>query len=92
MYDWRISAECRTVDPELFFPVGKSGPALADRGEAFDLCARCPVASLCLTDALEVIHPSDGIFGGYDLAPERVHLPRSGAALLRRAKRVAATG
>ena len=26
--DWRDSAACLTVDPELFFPVGNTGPAV----------------------------------------------------------------
>ena len=32
--DWRDQAACLTVDPELFFPVGNTGPALAQLEEA----------------------------------------------------------
>ena len=29
LMDWRSQAACLTVDPELFFPVGNTGPAIA---------------------------------------------------------------
>jgi len=61
--DWRHKAECRTEDPELFFPVGNSGPALLQISEAKAVCRRCPVASQCLTWALESGQDA-GIWGG----------------------------
>ena len=32
--DWRSKAACLTVDPELFFPIGNTGPAIAQAAEA----------------------------------------------------------
>jgi len=51
--DWRHKAVCRDEDPELFFPVGNSGPALAQVADAKLVCARCPVTTECLTWALD---------------------------------------
>jgi WhiB family redox-sensing transcriptional regulator len=50
--DWRHRAICRDEDPELFFPVGTSGPALLQIAEAKSVCRRCPVVSECLDHAL----------------------------------------
>ncbi|WP_075743815.1 WhiB family transcriptional regulator [Actinoalloteichus sp. GBA129-24] len=44
---------CRDEDPELFFPVGSTGPALDQIDEAKAVCRRCPVSSECLSWALE---------------------------------------
>jgi len=61
--DWRHRAICRDEDPELFFPVGTSGPAVAQIQEAKAVCARCPVASECLAWALESGQDA-GVWGG----------------------------
>lgn len=50
--DWRHRAVCHDQEPELFFPVGTSGPALLQIAEAKSVCRRCPVVSECLTWAL----------------------------------------
>lgn len=63
MTDWRHYAVCRDVDPELFFPVGTSGPALVQTAEAKAVCARCPVVSECLTWALAAGQDA-GVWGG----------------------------
>ena len=60
--DWRHFAECREEDPELFFPVGTSGPALQQIAEAKAVCHRCPVSAECLRWALAT--GQVGIWGG----------------------------
>ena len=39
--DWRHRAACRDEDPELFFPIGNTGPALLQIEEARAVCRRC---------------------------------------------------
>jgi WhiB family redox-sensing transcriptional regulator len=51
--DWRHRAICRDEDPELFFPIGNTGPALLQIEQAKAVCRRCPVVQECLTWALE---------------------------------------
>lgn len=62
---WRQRAACRApgVDPELFFPVGESGPALSKVAAARRVCGRCPIQAGCLAWALRSGEP-DGIWGG----------------------------
>lgn len=61
--DWRHHAACRGADPELFFPVGTSGPALQQITEAQAVCRRCPVSGECLAWALETGQDA-GVWGG----------------------------
>ena len=56
-------AVCRDEDPELFFPVGNSGPALAQIADAKLVCNRCPVTTECLSWALNTGQDS-GVWGG----------------------------
>lgn len=61
--DWRHEAVCRNEDPELFFPVGSSGPALAQIARAKVVCSRCPVTLQCLSWAIETGQDA-GVWGG----------------------------
>lgn len=61
--DWRHRAACWGEDPEDFFPVGNSGPALLQTAEAKSVCRRCPVVSECLNWALETGQDA-GVWGG----------------------------
>lgn len=63
MTNWRARALCRDEDPELFFPIGTSGPALFQVAEAKAVCARCPVRTRCLAEALET-GQDYGVWGG----------------------------
>ena len=61
--DWRDDAACRDADPELFFPIGTTGPALRQVQDAIRICQACLVRPQCLAWALE--HGiTDGIWGG----------------------------
>ena len=61
--DWRHIAACREVDPELFFPIGNSGPALLQIEEAKQVCRRCKVLDDCLRWAIDSGQDA-GVWGG----------------------------
>jgi WhiB family redox-sensing transcriptional regulator len=61
--DWRHRAACRDEDPELFFPIGNTGPALLQTEEAKQVCRRCPVIGECLNFALSSSQ-DHGVWGG----------------------------
>ncbi|MEH0580876.1 MULTISPECIES: WhiB family transcriptional regulator [Streptomyces] len=63
MDDWRQHAACRHEDPDLFFPIGTSGPALLQTEQAKAVCRRCPVRESCLEWAMET-DQTLGVWGG----------------------------
>jgi len=77
---WMEDAACREpgVDPELFFPVSESGPAVRQVAAARAVCGRCPVQAPCRDWALRAGEPA-GIWGGTTPEERRVlrrRLPR----------------
>ena len=61
--DWRHSALCRDEDPELFFPIGTTGPAAVQVEQAKVVCRRCTVVGDCLSWAMETGQDT-GVWGG----------------------------
>lgn len=51
--DWRHQAACRNEDPELFWPIGNTGPALLQIEDAKSVCRRCDSVDACLQWALD---------------------------------------
>jgi WhiB family redox-sensing transcriptional regulator len=60
--DWREKASCRSVDPDLFFPVGTTGLALDQIEQAKAVCRACPAQAPCLEFALSTNQES-GVWG-----------------------------
>jgi len=84
MTDWRHEAACLEEDPELFFPIGNTGPAIQQIEEAKAVCHRCEVAETCLNWALETRQDA-GIWGG--MAEDERHALKRKNARARRAER-----
>ena len=61
--DWRDRAACLDEDPELFFPIGNTGPAIVQIEQAKAVCRRCDVIDTCLQWALETGQDA-GVWGG----------------------------
>ncbi|MFC4335828.1 WhiB family transcriptional regulator [Salininema proteolyticum] len=75
--DWRHEAICRDEDPELFFPIGDSGPALSQVELAKSVCNRCPVRESCLEWALATGQDA-GVWGGLSELERRALKQRDG--------------
>lgn len=80
--DWRHKAACLTEDPELFFPIGNTGPAIAQIEQAKAVCASCSVCDPCLKWAMES-NQDAGVWGG--MSEEERRSMKRRAARARRA-------
>jgi WhiB family redox-sensing transcriptional regulator len=77
--DWRADALCGggKEDPELFFPIGTSGPAMLQTEQAKAVCRRCTVTAACLEWALET-GQDFGVWGGMSEDERRAVKRRGG--------------
>jgi len=80
--EWRRHAACRDTDPDLFFPVGTTGPAIEQIENAKAVCKQCDAQADCLEFALATNQDS-GIWGGTS-EEERRKLRKQYAARQRR--------
>jgi WhiB family redox-sensing transcriptional regulator len=81
--DWRDVAACRDTSPDLFFPVGTTGPAVDQIATAKAVCRQCDVQAECLEYAL-VTNQDTGVWGGTS-EEERKKLRRAWVARQRKA-------
>ncbi len=84
---WRDDATCRDLDPELFFPVGVTGPAVDQIDIAKSFCGRCTVRANCLEFAITT-NQEYGVWGGTTEDERRV-LRREWRADVRRQRALA---
>ena len=80
--DWRVDAACRDTDPDLFFPVGTTGPAIEQIASAKAVCGECDAQAECLEFALATNQDS-GVWGGTS-EEERRKLRRAWVAAQRK--------
>lgn len=80
--DWRHRAACLSRDPELFFPVGNTGPALQQIEEAKKVCVQCNVREQCLSWALDA-GQDHGVWGGMGEDERRAIKRRAARSRLR---------
>jgi WhiB family redox-sensing transcriptional regulator len=81
--DWRRRASCRDTDPDLFFPVGTTGPALDQIDAAKAVCRACEARDDCLEFALAT-NQEAGVWGATS-EEERRKLRKAWLARRRRA-------
>ncbi|WP_369383755.1 WhiB family transcriptional regulator [Streptomyces sp. cg36] len=74
--DWRHSAACRDMAPEVFFSPRRHGPSPAEVERAKAICFTCPVQPECLSWALRN-KETTGVWGGMSATERRALLRRS---------------
>jgi len=79
--DWMSQGACRTEDPELFFPISLTGPAVHQVSMAKAVCRRCGVQASCRSYAVST--GQDGVWGG-TTRDERMAMRVPSAALAAR--------
>jgi WhiB family redox-sensing transcriptional regulator len=80
--EWVHRAKCKDEDPELFFPIGTTGPAAVQIEAAKAICMQCEVRLQCLEWSLATGQDA-GVWGGLSEEERRA---------LRRARRREAAG
>ncbi len=80
--DWRKVAACKRTEPDLFFPVGTTGPAIDQIEMAKRVCHTCEAIESCLDFALAT-NQEAGVWGGTS-EEERRRLRKSWLAARRR--------
>jgi WhiB family redox-sensing transcriptional regulator len=80
--NWRDEAACLKENPELFFPIGTTGPAVGQVERAKRVCAGCPVRQDCLQWALSA-GVDHGVWGGLDDLERRALKRRAARTRLR---------
>ncbi|MWA03412.1 WhiB family transcriptional regulator [Actinomadura sp. LD22] len=60
---WQEEASCRSLDPDLFFPVAEETVYTDQIAAIRRICAACPAARRCLEWAVATGEP-DGIWAG----------------------------
>jgi len=86
---WWTRAACASADPELFFPISYSGPALRQVAQAKAICARCPIQRECLRYALDA-GSIQGVWGGMTEEERRRFARRERRARVRQVRHAGA--
>jgi WhiB family redox-sensing transcriptional regulator len=68
---WRDNAACASVNPDLFFPVGVTGPAVSQIASAKAVCTGCEAKDECLEFAITT-NQEYGVWGGTSEEERRV--------------------